>query len=272
MNNQHKKWLLLIEDELDLLSVLDEHFTSLGYSVLCVSTISEAIKKLTNQKFECIILDMRLHDGDGEKIINFVRKTPAGQNINTPIMVCSGNLNLPKIHAIMPLINDILLKPFDLITITNRVEKQIQQRDKLNYFQKNSFEPDIRHYIYIDGDELACYDVQSQELAPENKLITSSSLQDAEHKLSKQKFDGIIMHYRLHSSDARILLSSMRSPANPNALSPLMLITAPSDMASARKFLGKNDQLLTPPFSAASLEDVITSLKAKKDLKAASGS
>ncbi len=117
-----KRWILLIEDEQEIRALLSEELTKCGFSVLSCSKAAEGIRILRNQKFDCILLDMRLDGGTGSQIIYSVRDDKANLNHLTPILVVSGHLNVDLILKIKNSVSGIFVKPFKLKDLIAKVK------------------------------------------------------------------------------------------------------------------------------------------------------
>ena len=77
------KRVLIIEDELELSSLLQKFLVKKQYDVTCVDTISNAIKLIETSQYDAIILDNNLPDGKGIDVIptiNFMQQSPNRDN------------------------------------------------------------------------------------------------------------------------------------------------------------------------------------------------
>jgi DNA-binding response OmpR family regulator len=125
---EHKgetKWVLVVEDDSSLAAILDEGLRSGGYRVIRVGTASDAMKKLGNQRFHCVLVDIRLASGSGEQIITFMRTHQGGYNYETPIIVTSGYLDVELVKRIKSTVAGILVKPFNIKTLLDRVASAV---------------------------------------------------------------------------------------------------------------------------------------------------
>jgi len=117
-----RRFVLIVEDEQEFADLLARHLSSEGYRPIICPKIPEAIQKLRVQKFHCVLLDMRLEHGSGERIIDELRDARGGYNHRTPIIVISAYLDGPLVKRIRANITDILVKPFDFKALTQRLE------------------------------------------------------------------------------------------------------------------------------------------------------
>lgn len=117
-----KKSILIVEDSPDIRDLFSEELCRSGYKTLSCPTVQEALRMLLNQKFDCILLDMRLEKGEGEQIVSTLRNDPRGYNYTTPIIVVSGELKLDLIARIRSQVSSFFVKPFDLPTVVAKVQ------------------------------------------------------------------------------------------------------------------------------------------------------
>jgi DNA-binding NarL/FixJ family response regulator len=76
-------FILIIEDEEDLLEIYEEYASRIFPSVLTAKTCKEAKKILKSQKIDCMLVDNRLPDGQGIHIV----KEVSSREDNIPIIM-----------------------------------------------------------------------------------------------------------------------------------------------------------------------------------------
>ena len=120
-----KKWILIVEDEVDLLEVLGEVLQMHNYEVIGVTSAKLALKNIENQKFFCILLDLNL-DGDedtGQKLLKSLKNSLSTViNRNTPVIVCSGNIDSKVIRDMRSDISYAMTKPVDIDLLIERLK------------------------------------------------------------------------------------------------------------------------------------------------------
>ncbi|OFZ83202.1 MAG: hypothetical protein A2583_01960 [Bdellovibrionales bacterium RIFOXYD1_FULL_53_11] len=114
------KSILLVEDEEALVKILSLAFKGAGYRVLSTPKAAQAIVMCSNQKFDCILLDIKLAQGTGEMVIDGIRK-PKHVNEKTPILVASGHLDTGLVKDMAGKISGVMVKPFDTEALLQRV-------------------------------------------------------------------------------------------------------------------------------------------------------
>lgn len=68
--------ILLVEDDQDCRTVLDEVLTGEGYPVVATASEDGAMEALKSMKPAMVLLDLRLADGDGRSILHHIRNSP----------------------------------------------------------------------------------------------------------------------------------------------------------------------------------------------------
>jgi DNA-binding response OmpR family regulator len=121
--SESRYWLLIVEDEEDLAKILSRKFSHSGFRVVTSRTVTDSMVKLSNQKFDCILLDMRLEHGSGERIIEALKEAKEGFNHETPIVVMSGFLDSELVKRIRGNVKGVLVKPFDHDTLITKVRE-----------------------------------------------------------------------------------------------------------------------------------------------------
>jgi PAS domain S-box-containing protein len=66
--------LLLVEDDADTRNALTKLLKGKGYSVTAAATVSEALQAGAAEKFDLLLCDLGLPDGDGSDIIRYLKK------------------------------------------------------------------------------------------------------------------------------------------------------------------------------------------------------
>lgn len=117
------RFILLIEDNVDLCAALREVLTSLGYKVLVAKGSAEAHRLTTNQKFDCIVTDINLEQGSGRTVVLGLRGEPLGFNHATPILVMSGVLTKDLIYDIRTKVSGVYAKPIDIPALIEKIKQ-----------------------------------------------------------------------------------------------------------------------------------------------------
>lgn len=72
IDTQSKFNVLIVDDDIDVLSYMAEEFNNHGYHVRLASSGNEAIEILQKENIDSVISDFRMRNGNGLTILNFV--------------------------------------------------------------------------------------------------------------------------------------------------------------------------------------------------------
>jgi DNA-binding response OmpR family regulator len=113
--------ILIVEDEPDILSLLQEHFADEGYKTLTATAGTEAIVQAKTRHPDLILLDVMMPGMSGFDVCNILRDFP--ETHTTPIIFLTAVAEMPrKIMGLRLGANDYITKPFDLRELSARVE------------------------------------------------------------------------------------------------------------------------------------------------------
>lgn len=107
-----KSRVLLIEDDEHFAEIMIEMIESREIGVLQCSKYNEAIFKLKNEKFRCILLDLQIQGGSGTQLIEMLKTDEKNLNHETPILVMSGHIDRDFLQKFGPKVNHVFVKPF----------------------------------------------------------------------------------------------------------------------------------------------------------------
>ena len=124
--------VLIVEDETGLRQGLADVIVAMGYEAIAVPGLTEARQTLArvgrggDAPVDCLLLDIRLRDGDG---LDFLRELRAGAARDVPVIVTTAYGDSERtIRAMRDGAFDYLTKPFDLPSLRAAVERAVKQR------------------------------------------------------------------------------------------------------------------------------------------------
>jgi two-component system alkaline phosphatase synthesis response regulator PhoP len=121
---QKKNSILLVEDEENLQDALRLNFELEGYEVTSVYDGAQALRKVHDEYFELIILDVMIPEIDGITVCENIRLF----NSDIPILILSAkNNSTDRVAGLQKGADDYLTKPFDLTELLLRVKKLINK-------------------------------------------------------------------------------------------------------------------------------------------------
>jgi len=119
--------ILLVEDEENIREVVKLNLELEEYEVVTSANGKDALKKIEEQHFDLLILDVMLPDVDGFQICEQVRLS----NMEVPIMFLTAkDTSLDRINGLKRGADDYLTKPFHLEELLLRVNNLIKRSSK----------------------------------------------------------------------------------------------------------------------------------------------
>jgi len=117
--------VLIVEDEAGLRDGLASAVGTLGYQARKAAGIAEA-QRLTDDTLDCVLLDIRLKDGDG---LDFLKSLRDGPHHDIPVIVVTAYGDSARtIRAMRDGAFEYLTKPFQLPVLLDAVSRAVRQR------------------------------------------------------------------------------------------------------------------------------------------------
>jgi len=112
--------VLLVDDEVDFLDTISERMRTRGMEVATASSGAEALKKVEQEAYDVIILDLMMPGVDGLEALKILKaKRPELQ-----VILLTGHATVEKgIEAMKLGAMDFLEKPADLSQLTEKIKK-----------------------------------------------------------------------------------------------------------------------------------------------------
>jgi DNA-binding response OmpR family regulator len=118
--------MLVVEDEPSLLQSILDYFRLETFLCEGVSTYRMALEKLENLQYDCIILDINLPDGNGLRLLQYLRK----QKKEDGVIIISARDSLnDKIAGLDLGADDYLTKPFHLSELNARLKALMRRKN-----------------------------------------------------------------------------------------------------------------------------------------------
>ena len=114
--------LIVDSDELSL-GFLTMALDKAGFKATFAHNTRDAAFKLQSAKYGCIVLDLYLGKELGEGVIHMARNPKASENVRTPILATSAQVDKAYLSRIAPYIKGLLLKPYQVENLVAQVKK-----------------------------------------------------------------------------------------------------------------------------------------------------
>ncbi|MCR4433063.1 MAG: response regulator [Caldiserica bacterium] len=122
-----KEKILIVDDEPDIVKLLSDFLTGLGYRVIAAYNGREGLEKARQDRPDLILLDYVMPEMDGYAFLDELRHDPQLLTIPT-IMITVRDSYVDQIYAAVHATPDYLTKPFTLKQLQETVEKVLNRR------------------------------------------------------------------------------------------------------------------------------------------------
>ncbi|MEO5782447.1 MAG: response regulator transcription factor [Ginsengibacter sp.] len=143
MNN-----ILLVEDDPEITKLLKLHFDSQAYHITSCLSGEEAIKKIEENKFDLVILDITLPGINGMELCKIFRKNDASIPL---MMLTSHSEETDKVLALELGADDYVTKPFGILELMARAKALLRRGNKNPAIENNETEVITFKDLLIDS-------------------------------------------------------------------------------------------------------------------------
>ncbi len=120
-----KKRLMIVDDDAEMRTLLAEYFRRLGFDVAEKESGPIALQAVTNERFDCFILDVAMPEMSGIELLKKLRD----RGIDTPtLFLTAHDLLDDKVAGFEAGADDYLAKPFSPRELEYRVEALLRRR------------------------------------------------------------------------------------------------------------------------------------------------
>jgi len=137
--------VLLVDDEKDFIEALGERMENRGMNVSTTTSAKDAIKRVEEEAYDAIVLDLQMPEMDGIEALKAIKKI----NPDMQVILLTGYATVEKgIEAMKLGAMDLIEKPADIETIAEKIKKA--QANKIILVEKKT-EEKIRKIISAKG-------------------------------------------------------------------------------------------------------------------------
>jgi DNA-binding response OmpR family regulator len=175
--------LLVIEDEPSLLNSITRYFRQEQFLCEGVNNFKEALQRIDDSPYDCIILDINLPGGSGLQLLKYLREDKKKDGV---IIISARNSLDDKIMGLDFGADDYMTKPFHLSELSARVKALLRRK----YADGNTtLDLDVLHIdlpsraVTIEGQPVALtkieYDLLIFLVTNKNRVVSRQAI--AEH-------------------------------------------------------------------------------------------
>jgi len=149
----NKPFTLIIDDEPDIRELLEITLNRMNIQTLCAEDITKAKKLLAKHSFDLCLTDMKLPDGNGLDLVDYIQKSTKPMPV--AVITAHGSMDI-AITAMKKGAFDFLSKPVDLTVLRQLVNNAL----KLSTTPQTKKERRTRHLLL--GESQSMRDIRSK--------------------------------------------------------------------------------------------------------------
>ena len=175
--------ILVVEDEPDLAQSIVNLLSREGYTVEWSNNYNEAVRRVEQSVYDCLLVDISLPGGNGLKLISLVKEIKSDSGI---IIITARNSLNDRLEGLDLGADDYLSKPFHLAELNSRIKAVLRRRkfSGLKEIQLDNLRiiPD-NFQVFVNNDVIDLtrkeFDLLLFLVSNKNRVLTKESI--AEH-------------------------------------------------------------------------------------------
>ncbi len=197
-----KSTILIVEDEENLHEALRLNLEMDGYEVSSAFDGTEALRKVSNEYFDLIIMDIMLPEIDGISVTERIRVN----NNEVPILMLSArNRSEDKVLGLKKGADDYITKPFNLEELLIRISKLIQKNKKI---QVKDTIGDIYDFgnnkIDFRAQDAITWNGQKVELSKKEVMLLKLLIENKNDVVTREKILQVVWGYNVYPTTRTI--------------------------------------------------------------------
>jgi DNA-binding NtrC family response regulator len=205
-----RAYILVVDDDKNLLDLLVDTLTTIGYRTAGAPGGLEALEKLAREKFDLVITDIKMPGMDGLALLREIRRLHS----KMPVLFITGVATDDVIGRAAP--DGFLAKPFRISHIEELIENTLANKAEATTGP-------VRNVLIVDDDEIF------REMLAEALRFSgyvpypAATAELALRELRNRPIDAVITDIRMPGMDGITLLKNIKKD-HPDL--PVILITA----------------------------------------------
>lgn len=195
--------LLIVEDDSSLSAAINDYLRMEGHLCEIARNYRQALFKVADNRYDCIILDIGLPDGSGLDIIKELKENKAADGIL--VISARGSLD-DKLTGLRIGADDYLTKPFHLAELSARITSIYRRNNLLGQNEIQFDELKINtsaSQAYVNTNQLNLtrkeYDLLLFFITNRNRIITKESIVEhlwGDEVILTDSFDFVYTHVK----------------------------------------------------------------------------
>ena len=197
-----KASILLVEDEENLHEALKLNLELEGYEVTSAFDGTEALKKINNEYFDLIIMDIMLPEIDGISVTESVR---INHNEVPILMLSARNSSADRVLGLKKGADDYLAKPFNLEELLLRVDKLIDKSKKMQLKESIGDSYDFgNNKIDFKAQDAITWNGQRVELSKKESMLLKLLIENKGDVVTREKILQVVWGYNVYPTTRTI--------------------------------------------------------------------
>lgn len=117
--------ILIVEDEEPISDLIRMNLVKAGYRCVCVFDGNEAADRISQERFDLILLDIMLPGMNGYELLPYIKSV----DIPVIFLTAMGTLD-QRVHGLRAGADDYITKPFEIVELLARVETVLRRYHK----------------------------------------------------------------------------------------------------------------------------------------------
>lgn len=197
-----KASILLVEDEENLHDALKLNLELEGYEITSAYNGTEALKKVEQEYFDLIIMDIMLPGTDGISVTERLRV----QHNEVPILILSAkNTSADRVLGLKKGADDYLTKPFNLEELLLRVQKLIEKNKRMT--EKDTVGDSYsfgKNTINFSAQEILTHDGQRLQISKKEAMLLKLLIENKNEVVPREKILQTVWGYNVYPTTRTI--------------------------------------------------------------------
>ena len=173
--------ILIVEDDLDIQELLENHLSGAGYDVFSASDGVEAVTLFSKHEFNLVLLDIMLPKIEGYGVCELIRK----QSQVPIVMLTALDSEADQIKGLDLQIDDYITKPFSMPVLKRKIAAILRRTsghiDTEKYLHYKNITLDLEGYkAFIEGNDIDLtareFEVLRELLLNQGRVYTRKNL------------------------------------------------------------------------------------------------
>src|ERR1700682_803646 len=125
-----KTHILVADDERSIRLTLEAGLSVKGFRVTCVRSGREALQAARQTRFDAVVSDIYMPDGDGLEVVREIRRTVSPE-IPIILITAQGSVET-AVRAVEEGVSDFIAKPFEIAELSALLHRYLRGRREIS--------------------------------------------------------------------------------------------------------------------------------------------